>query len=113
MNSRSEQLGKWLVRALVGLAKEELAKANQTCGNDWPAQQRWSDLSSTSQALFMQRARKTAGIADEAYLIWLRTQTDFDADQLWQDLIAEDRQDQDTEVMEPRSFEISSPSAAG
>lgn len=57
----------WLVRALVTLAKRDLASANATCGDDWPAGQQWHELGHTSQHAFMHRAREAAGIPHDEY----------------------------------------------
>ncbi len=57
----------WLVRALVTMAKRELADANATCGDCWPAGQEWHELGHTSQRVFMRRAREAAGIPHDAY----------------------------------------------
>lgn len=80
----------WLVRALVELAKRELAKANQTCGDCWPAGQEWNELGPSSQHAFMHRAREAAGIPHEQYrdLIAIATMgPDADSlDALWTEL---------------------------
>lgn len=57
----------WMVRALVTLAKRELADANATCGECWPAGQEWHELGNTSQHAFMHRAREAAGIPHDEY----------------------------------------------
>lgn len=57
----------WLVRALVTLAKRELADANATCGECWPAGQEWHELGHTSQHAFMHRAREASGIPHVEY----------------------------------------------
>lgn len=80
----------WLVRALVTLAKRELADANASCGDDWPAGQEWRQLGHTSQHSFMRRAREAAGIPHVEYraLIEAMMRTDMaDAfDALWKEL---------------------------
>lgn len=61
---------KWLVRALVCLAKRSLAEANATPevqAGDWPAGQEWHELGHTSQHAFMRRATAEAGIPHEEY----------------------------------------------
>ena len=61
---------KWLVRALVTLAKRHLAEANATPevkAGDWPAGQEWHELGHTSQHAFMRAAREEAGIPHAEY----------------------------------------------
>lgn len=61
---------KWLVRALVCLAKRNLADINTTPevkNGEWPAGQEWHELGHTSQHAFMWRAREEAGIPHEGY----------------------------------------------
>lgn len=57
----------WLVRALVELAKRELAERNKTCGDCWPAGQEWDELGPSSQHTFMHTAREAAGIPHDQY----------------------------------------------
>lgn len=61
---------KWLLRALICLAKRNLADANATQevqDGCWPAGQTWDQLGHTSQHAFMRRATKEAGIPHEEY----------------------------------------------
>lgn len=61
---------KWLIRALVTLAKRNLADANATpevIGGEWPAGQEWYELGNTSQHAFMRCARDEAGIPHDEY----------------------------------------------
>lgn len=65
MNDNTAAL--WLIRALVALAKKELAERNLTCGKEWPAGQAWNELGATSQHAFMRAARERAGIPHDQY----------------------------------------------
>lgn len=58
-----------LVRALVALAKRNLADANASREGEgsWPAGQEWIDLAGSSQGIFMTRARDEAGIPHGDY----------------------------------------------
>lgn len=58
-----------LVRALVALAKRNLADANANRENDrsWPCGQGWLDLAGSSQSIFMRAARDEAGIPHGEY----------------------------------------------
>lgn len=58
-----------MFRALVALAKRNLADANANREDErsWPAGQEWTDLAGSSQAIFMARARDEAGIPHDAY----------------------------------------------
>jgi len=82
---------KWLVRALVTLAKRHLAEANATpevqAGN-WPAGQEWNELGHTSQHAFMHRAREEAGIPHAEYreLIEAATMDSDELDAIWLEL---------------------------
>lgn len=59
---------KWLVRALVTLAKTKLAEANLAAEDGaWPSGQKWNELVHTSQHIFMHSAREEAGIPHEEY----------------------------------------------
>ncbi|MDD5371684.1 MAG: hypothetical protein PHQ40_21595, partial [Anaerolineaceae bacterium] len=59
---------KWLVRALVALAKRHLADANSEAQDgEWPAGHGWRDLSISSQHIFMHQAREEAGIPHAEY----------------------------------------------
>ena len=85
------------MRALVALAKRNLADANKTCGDDWPAGQKWHQLGPSSQGVFMQKARAEAGIPDAPYLVIVRSDTN-NADNLtevWDTLIAESAAEED------------------
>ena len=82
---------KWLVRALVTLAKRHLADANATPevqAGEWPAGQEWNELGNTSQHSFMRRAREEAGIPHEEYraLIEAATMESGDLDAIWREL---------------------------
>lgn len=80
----------WLVRALVTLAKRELADANATCGDRWPAGQEWHELGHTSQHAFMRRAREAAGIPHAEYRTLIEAVMSTDEaealDALWTEL---------------------------
>jgi hypothetical protein len=80
----------WLVRALVTLAKRELADANATCGDCWPAGQEWHELGHTSQHAFMHRAREAAGIPHAEYRALIEAVMSTDEaealDALWTEL---------------------------
>lgn len=80
----------WLVRALVTLAKRELADANATCGSCWPAGQEWHELGHTSQHAFMHRAREAAGIPHAEYRALIEAVMNTDEaealDALWTEL---------------------------
>lgn len=80
----------WLVRALVALAKRELADANATCGDNWPAGQEWHELGHTSQHSFMHRAREAAGIPHAEYRALIEAVMNTDEaealDALWTEL---------------------------
>ncbi len=76
----------WLLRALVTLAKLELAEANATCGEDWPGGQQWHQLVGSSQSIFMHRARDKAGIPHDEYLKFVRSVDDDDINDLWAEL---------------------------
>lgn len=60
---------KFLLRALIALAKRKLAdaNANREEENDWPAGQEWNELGGSSQHSFMSAARAEAGIPDDEY----------------------------------------------
>ena len=82
---------KWLVRALVTLAKRHLADANGTpeaLAGEWPAGQEWNELGHTSQHSFMHRAREEAGIPHDEYraLIEAATMDSDELDAIWQEL---------------------------
>lgn len=82
---------KWLVRALVTLAKRILAEANATPevqSGGWPAGQEWHELGHTSQHAFMRRAREEAGIPHAEYraLIEAATMEGDELDEIWQEL---------------------------
>ena len=84
---------KWLVRALVTLAKRHLADANSTPevqAGEWPAGQEWSQLGHTSQHAFMRRAREEAGIPHDEYRALIEAATLADdgeeLDAIWQEL---------------------------
>lgn len=83
---------KWMLRALVTLAKRILAEANATPevqAGEWPAGQQWHELGHTSQHAFMRRAREEAGIPHEEYraLIEAATMKSDDLDGVWDDLL--------------------------
>lgn len=74
----------WFLRGLIALAKDELAKMNATCGDNWPAGQGWNDLSASSQSVFMAKARERAGIPHDEYLAWIRNYSgDEDIEDIW------------------------------
>lgn len=74
----------WFLRALIALAKEELAKANKDHNGNWPAGQEWHELNGTSQSVFMHKARERAGIPHEEYLAWIRSYTGpEDIEDIW------------------------------
>lgn len=77
---------KWLVRAIVALAKRELADLNAVCGDSWPAGQEWHDLVGSSQSILMHRARERAGIPHDEYLEFIRAVDDDDINELWAEL---------------------------
>lgn len=81
---------KWLVRALVTLAKYHLRDANASCGDDWPAGQEWNELGHTSQHAFMRAAREDAGIPHEEYRALieaaLMADDDGELDAIWREL---------------------------
>ncbi len=82
---------KWLVRALVTLAKRHLADANATPevqSGEWPAGQEWHELGHTSQHAFMRSAREEAGIPHAEYraLIEAATMESDELDAIWQEL---------------------------
>lgn len=60
---------KWMLRALIALAKRKLADANESRENegDWPAGKEWHELGDTSQHAFMSAAREEAGIPRAEY----------------------------------------------
>ena len=88
----SEQ--KWLVRALVALAKRNLADANATPevrAGAWPAGQEWHELGSTSQHAFMRAARAEAGINHDDYRRFIEhlcrdVDENGELDELWLEL---------------------------
>lgn len=87
---------KWLLRALVALAKRSLAEANATPevqAGEWPAGQEWHELGHTSQHAFMHRAREEAGIPHEDYraLIEAATMGSDELDAIWVELLRLDR----------------------
>lgn len=82
---------KWLVRALVTLAKRHLADANATAevqAGNWPAGQEWHELGHTSQHAFMHSAREEAGIPHAEYraLIEAATMESDELDAIWLEL---------------------------
>ena len=82
---------KWLLRALVALAKRSLAEANATPevqAGEWPAGQEWHELGHTSQHAFMHRAREEAGIPHDGYRALIETATmgGDELDAIWDEL---------------------------
>jgi hypothetical protein len=83
---------KWMLRALVTLAKRILAEANATPevqAGEWPAGQEWHELGHTSQHAFMHMAREEAGIPHEEYraLIEAATMESDELDGVWNELL--------------------------
>lgn len=84
---------KWLLRALVCLAKRNLADANATPevrSGDWPAGQEWHQLGHTSQHTFMRRATAEAGIPHDEYRALIESACEVDIegelDKIWDEL---------------------------
>ena len=84
---------KWLVRALVTLAKRHLAEANakpEVQAGGWPAGQEWHELGHTSQHVFMYGARTEAGIPHAEYRAMIdaimKTDEAGTLDALWTEL---------------------------
>ena len=85
---------KWLLRALIKLAQRNLADANATeevQAGAWPAGQRWKDLASSSQHIFMRMATKEAGIPHEEYRKLINDELmdndqEGELDAIWQEL---------------------------
>jgi hypothetical protein len=83
---------KWMLRALVTLAKRILAEANaapEAQSGEWPAGQEWHELGHTSQHAFMSMAREQAGIPHNEYreLIEAATMESGDLDEIWESLL--------------------------
>ena len=75
---------KWLLRALVCLAKRNLADANATPevqAGEWPAGQEWHELGHTSKHTFMHRALTEAEIPHEEYKILIEEAITADDDE--------------------------------
>lgn len=91
---------KWLVRALVTLAKRHLAEVNalpEVQAGDWPAGQKWHELGHTSQHVFMYGARTEAGIPHAEYRAMIdaimKTDEADTLDALWTELESKGEQD--------------------
>lgn len=81
------------MRALVALAKRNLADANKAREhkNDWPAGQKWGDLGHSSQCSFMRAARAEAGVDHDAYKAaieeaLMNPPADEDLDAVWEEM---------------------------
>lgn len=88
-DNTKQVLAEMLLKALVALAKRNLADENSKLKKDgnldcWPAGMKWNQMVGTSHSIFLDRARNEADIGDFIYKDIIRTNKDIDLDELWE-----------------------------